>query len=371
MKKLIFLLTCFYFAGEINATHNRAGEITYKRIQPFTANVGGVQVQVYTYSITVTIYTDFGDQTADRCQDTLYFGDGSKTVLNRENGNASIAGCQCSPKCGEIIVNQPGYNVKKNIYSAVHTYPGPGQYVAFTADRNRNSGIYNIPNSVNTPFYIEALIIANASIGTNSSPVLNNPPIDMAYNVTCFYHQPGAFDADGDSLSYELISCKGQNGAAIIGYTQPPISNNGYYYMNTSGLISWCTPPNIGEYSIAFYVREWRKINGVYQIIGLIERDLQILVRSGVLGLSNTSPMGEALNIYPIPFSSQLSISTEGLKAETSKAELLSLDGKLLMIGTIHEDKIEFSTKQLNNGLYLLKITSGDAVAYRKILKSN
>src|SRR4051812_37836190 len=85
---LLFFL-CFTYA---NATHNRAGEITYKRIAPFTAVVGGVTVQVYTYSITVIKYTDDGPTIADRCVDTVFFGDGSRGIAPRING---ATGCGC------------------------------------------------------------------------------------------------------------------------------------------------------------------------------------------------------------------------------------------------------------------------------------
>ena len=369
MKKFIFPILLF-IAQNLLATHNRAGEITYKRIQPFTNTVNGVQVQVYTYSITVTLYTDFGDQTADRCMDTLYFGDGSKAAINRENGNGSVTGCQCVPKCGDILINQPGYNIKKNVYSSIHTYPGPGQYVTYTVDRNRNQNINNIPNSVNTSFYVEALIIANANIGSNTSPVLNNPPVDVANNVNCFYHQPGAYDADGDSISYELISCKGANGTPISGYTQPPVSNNGYYYMNTSGLISWCTPPYIGEYNIAFYVREWRKINGAYQIIGLIERDFQVLVKAGVLSVNQQAEQLNTLKLWPVPFNETLHLSKLGFDGHITEAELYNMNGQLLLSGITNAKDIEFNTAELKPGIYLVQVKIDNVLVCRKVLKS-
>ena len=368
MKNLL-LTFILVSAMAMQATHNRSGEITYKRIQPFTNAVNGLPV--YTYSITVTLYTDFGDQTADRCMDTLYFGDGTKTVLNRENGSGSMAGCQCAPKCGEIIMNQPGYNVKKNIYSATHTYPGAGQYVTYTVDRNRNQNISNIPNSINTAFYVEALIIANANTGSNASPVLNNPPIDIAYNVNCFYHQPGATDADGDSLSYELIGCKGYNGAPIAGYTQPPVNPNGYYYMNTSGLISWCTPPNIGEYNIAFYVREWRKINGVYQLNGIIERDFQVLVKAGVLSVNNRNSDLSATEVMPVPFSETLRVESMLNKSAAIHAQVFDLNGKLLLSGEGKGTTISFDTEGLPPGVYLIRVECGNDVSYRKVVRTN
>ncbi len=33
-----------------------------------------------------------------------------------------------------------------------------------------------------------------------------------------------------------------------------------------------------GEYNIAFLIKEWRRVNGVYVLLGYVERDMQILV---------------------------------------------------------------------------------------------
>ncbi|MBK7181823.1 MAG: hypothetical protein IPH89_02235 [Bacteroidetes bacterium] len=60
MKKIIFTLFLFLISivGAF-ATHNRAGEITYKHL---TGN---------TYKITITTYTNTFNTTADRCELTV------------------------------------------------------------------------------------------------------------------------------------------------------------------------------------------------------------------------------------------------------------------------------------------------------------
>src|ERR1017187_3329435 len=116
------------------ATHNRAGEITYKWL-------GG-----YSYEITVTTYTKESSPT-DRCQVTIFFGDSDTCVANRLNGPTN-GPCGSIPM-GEII----GNDTKKNIYKCTHTYPGPDSYYISMEDPNRNGGIENIPNSINTVFY--------------------------------------------------------------------------------------------------------------------------------------------------------------------------------------------------------------------------
>ena len=286
---LIIFSSVLFFSSK--ATHNRAGEITYKRIAPFTKVVGGVTVQVYTYSITVIKYTDdsvLSGNTggiADRCQDTIYFGDGERGIAPRVNNPMTICKCgfanNLAVGCGSLIINESGYVVKQNVYTIIHTYPGAGSYLIRTFDPNRNQGVHNIPNSVNLPFYIESQLIINTFTGANSSPLFSFPPIDRACLGVCFEHNPGAYDPDGDSLSFEITTSRGEDGNTVLGYFYPE-TGGGYYGINaTTGLLRWCTPQITDEYNIAFIVKEWRKnTSGVYQLIGYVLRDMQVIVKS-------------------------------------------------------------------------------------------
>lgn len=110
MKKCFVLLSLFVFNLTANATHNRSGEIIYKRVAPF----GTLNAPIYTYSITVIKYMDHGSLIADRCVDTVYFGDGQKGIAPRINGGTSLnCGCSGTIQCGQLIVQQIGYTLKK------------------------------------------------------------------------------------------------------------------------------------------------------------------------------------------------------------------------------------------------------------------
>lgn len=292
MNRLFAIIALLLFPLISLATHNRAGEISYKRIAPFSKVVGGVTVQVYTYSITITKYTNDGEGIADRCLDTVSFGDGEKGIAPRINGSP-LGGCKCGTLgtvaigCGSIIINQTTsiepYRVKLNTYTITHTYPGPGSYVIRSLDPNRNDKVQNIPNSLYVPFYIESLLIINGFTGTNSSPVFTFPPVDKACVNACFMHNPGAYDPDlKDSLSYEITTSRGANGDAATGYTFPYPGPNGSFGINAStGLLSWCTPQTQGQYNIAFIVKEWRKnTSDNYELIGYVLRDMQVIVEA-------------------------------------------------------------------------------------------
>jgi gliding motility-associated-like protein len=260
------------------ATHNRAGEIRYKRIAPFTNVVGGVTVPVFNYSITIITYTDDGNGIADRCEDTVYFGDNQRGIAKRINGTASCGpGCAA---CGDVILPDPSFRVKINIYTIQHTYSGAGTYTIQMFDPNRNAGVNNIPNSDQQPFYLESVLVITNFSGANSSPEFNNPPTDRACQGQCFYHNPAAYDVDGDSLSFEITTSRGQGGETVPGYSFPNPGVGGTYNIDAvSGLLTWCSPQVKGQYNIAFIVKEWRKnTSGSYTLIGAVLRDMQIIV---------------------------------------------------------------------------------------------
>jgi|GEM_PF-1188598 len=373
MKNLISLCLIIFLFHTVSATHNRAGEILYKRIAPYTQVVGSATVQVYTYSITVIKYTDDGPFIADRCIDTIYFGDGTKGIAPRING-ATACGCGfvngTTIGCGSVIINSPGYKVKYNVYSIAHTYPGAGSYLIKSFDPNRNQGVHNIPNSVNLPFYIESYLVISSFIGANSSPVLTNPPIDQATVGVCFYHNVGAVDSDGDSLSYEITPCRDGNGQAISGYFYPELGFNGSYSINpVSGLLTWCTPQFLDEYNIAILIKEWRKNTaGVYQLIGYVLRDMQVLAKYGVVGLAKNTSTG-GVQISPNPFNDKLEINV-GSKIHI-ETQVFASDGKLIFKGVNEpaDGRINLDLDGLKPGIYMLHIISESGSLFRKVVK--
>jgi hypothetical protein len=377
MKHVFIFLFLFVLVFSSRATHNRAGEILYQRIPPFTSVVGSSTVQVYTYSISVIRYTDDGPGIADRCVDTVYFGDGSSGIAPRINGSAGICGCgffngTMAIGCGSLIVNTTNYRVKYSVYSITHTYSGPGSYLIHSFDPNRNQGVHNIPNSVNTPFYIESLMIINASLGANSSPVLTNPPIDQGTVGLCFYHNPGAVDADGDSLSYEITTCRGVNGLTVPGYFDPETGSSGSFTINpVTGLLSWCNPQFIDEYNIAIIVKEWRKNSGgLYQMIGYVLRDMQVLVEYRFVGIKENQLLNN-LKVYPNPFHEKLEIDLGDQTVNKVESWIYTNDGKLIFKAQNENvgGKLSFSVNSMEPGIYLLRIKTDSGVLYKKIVK--
>lgn len=254
------------------ATHNIAGEITYRKLNGFT------------YEITITTYTDPGSP-ADRCELGIFFGDGDSDTIPRVNGSV---GCQ-TQNCGCKGVDIVPSKIKKNIYRTTHTYPGPATYTITMEDPNRVDRVKNIPQSVNVPFFLRSTLVIDPTVGSNSSPILNFPPVDDACICSPFYHNPGAVDPDGDSLSYSLSVCYGQGGRPIPGYTfpAPTCPRNTFSIDPKSGTLTWDGPQIEGIYNACILITEHRKDrNGKYKPIGTVLRDMQI----NTLKCSNVPP---------------------------------------------------------------------------------
>ena len=294
MTRAILFMLLLSFTMTAHATHNRAGEITYERIGQ------------YVYRATITTYTKTSSP-ADRPELELFWGDGTSSILPRTSFQDQFGG--------------PGSDIRRNIYSGIHTYPGPSVYTMYFEDPNRNGGVINIPNSINVPFYVESQLIISAFLGFNNSPLLLQPPIDQGVVGQPFVHNPNAFDPDGDSLSYHLIPCKGAGGVSIGGYAFPQASSS-FEIDSITGDLNWFNPVICGEYNIAILIREWR--NGVQ--IGFVERDMQVNISCNNPN-SNAPPVISALNDICVTAGDQVNFTVTATDADPTDLITLTATG--------------------------------------------
>ena len=253
------LIAIVGLVNSARATHYRAGEITYK------------QLVAYTYEISVITYTDPVNTGADRTELEVNYGDGKSEIVPRSNGN------------GQIVDADLNNRIKKNIYTSIHTYPGPFNYTIWISDPNRIDQIRNINggNSVQIPFYVESLLTIKEGIGNNQSPVLLLPPIDVGCIFQTFTHNPAAYDPDGDSLAFSIVAPKRAVGVDVQNFTIPIFSDSFAIDINT-GQLTWNKPVQEGHYNWAILIREFR--GG--KLIGFVIRDMQVYIN----GNCNNSP---------------------------------------------------------------------------------
>ena len=250
LKALFIAAILIGIATQCSATHNRAGEIVYQHISGYR-----YKIIVYTYCYTQT--------DADRPELEIDCGDGTEKLIVKRISKTLLDD-----------LNSKNYTyLCKNVYEGEHTFSGPGTYELYMEDPNRNEGVDNIPNSVNVVFAIKTTLMINVATGDNSSPVLLNAPMDKAALHKTFVHNPGAYDPDGDSLSYRIATCLQEEGKEVIGYSLPPVSDSIWVDPVTGDFI-WDKPAKLGTYNVAMWIEEWR--NGMK--IGQVLRDIQVEV---------------------------------------------------------------------------------------------
>lgn len=257
---IFFSVFCLSFAGF--ATHNRAGEITYKKVNEDPND--------FQYEITIVTCTK-ASSPADRPWLELRFGD---EPLDAELD--SIERVDAIPPLG--VINADDSRI--NVYRTLHTYPGPGSYILSMEDPNRNGGVINMDESIGQVFYIESLLVINPFLGHNNSVSLLYEAKDEACVNAIWEHNPGAFDIDGDSLVYSLVPCKGVLGLDIASWESPeliPASediDDSFTINPLTGTIMWDAPGIAGEYNIAIKIEEFR--SGF--LMGYVVRDMQVKV---------------------------------------------------------------------------------------------
>ena len=249
--KRLFILTLALLAisSNANATHNRAGSITY------------VHLFGTTYEFTVTTCTRSTSE-ADRPELVIDYGDGSRDTIERITSLTEVL---------------PAYEVQKNYYKGVHTFTGATTYTISVEDPNRNAGVVNIVNSVDKVFCIQTELVISPFIGDpNNSLIIEDcpcPTFGCVNEIFCF--NLSAYDPDGDSLSYSLIPCKGEDCldmAVPEVYRYPPDVGGGVISIDpVTGTLCWDAPLIQGVFNVAIKISEWRE--GIF--VGSVIQDLQ------------------------------------------------------------------------------------------------
>ncbi|MEO8087278.1 MAG: hypothetical protein ABI763_10685, partial [Bacteroidota bacterium] len=285
---ILFIICLFAFTQKANATHSMGADITYKCVGPDT------------YEITLSFYRDCVGIAAD---DSAYLSAVSTcqgayfVYLLRVPGT----GQEITPLCPSVTSTCNGgvfTGIQEYVYK--RTVILPGQCFDWTFSYNqccRNNAITNITTPGTWQMYVYA-ILNNTITPCNNSPTFSNKPVPFVClgQQFCFNH--GAFDTDGDSLVYSLITPWDSPGLPIQ-YLIPfnannPLSSSPNITFNSQTGDICMTPTSLEVTVMAVLVEEYR--NGV--LIGAVERDIQVTVinctnqvpaMSGINGTNNFS----------------------------------------------------------------------------------
>ncbi|MFN8181302.1 MAG: PKD domain-containing protein [Bacteroidia bacterium] len=296
---LLAFLTAFSFGflglrQDVRASHAMGADLTYECL-------GGNQ-----YRLRFSFYRDCAGIPAPASILTEYYSTCFPGPFNVTLNPVSPIPNQISPVCPTATSTCNGgtfTGIEEWIYEATVTLPGPCADWIFThSECCRNSAITTIanPGSENLVVYSQ---LDNTNGLCNNSPTFSNNPVPFACVGQRFCFNHGAFDVDGDSLSYQLIN---PLTSISLGGASTTVSYNGGY-SSTQPVIS--TPPappasfntSTGDFCItptqqdvtvfAVLVNEYR--NGV--LIGQVERDIQLTV----LNCNNFLPTLTGINGTP------------------------------------------------------------------------
>ena len=204
-------------------------------------------------------------------------------------------GQEVTPSCSSSVTTCNGGSftgIQEWVYDGIVTLPAQcTDWVFGYSLCCRNAAITTITSPSTNTFYIYATL-NNTITPENSSPTFSNKPVPFLCvgQQFCFNH--GAYDTDGDSLVYSLITPK-QTASSTVSYIAPYNANNPLNsspvtaFNNATGDI--CLTPQALEVTVmAVIVEEYR--NGV--LIGSVERDLQLTV----MNCSNNLPSLTGIN---------------------------------------------------------------------------
>ncbi|MBK8341462.1 MAG: hypothetical protein IPK99_16455 [Flavobacteriales bacterium] len=240
---------------DANASHLSGGDIRYTHLG---GNTYRIEVLLYTKSTGVDPQMEIPIALGDGGLDTLPL---VETIPLPPNDST----------CADQQVS---------LYSANHTYPGPGDYTITANVINRNGGILNVPNSLGQSICLKARLVIDPQLGPNTSARFQAPQNAVGYVWSTLIHNPLPSDSDGDSLSMDLIVPDGLSCDPLPGYITPaevPSPDPMWNYLDPqTGRFQWYHPQLTGQYVIAIRAREWR--NGT--LIGEVTRDMSLCISS-------------------------------------------------------------------------------------------
>lgn len=263
---VVLMLFCLVGVTKLRASHIEGGNLTYRCL-------GGNQ-----YEISLALYRDCEGASAPTSisiqKKSVTCGINTSIILTKIAGT----GVECTPICPGAHTyctngNIPG--VQEYIYRTITTLPACSDWVLSFSIGNRNAAITTITNPSAQTMYIEARL-NNLAFPCNNSPQFTNRPVPFICVGQPFCYNNGSSDADGDSLSYTLVTPRTSATANVnylSGYsaTQPLSSSPPTAFNPATGDV--CVSPTALQVSVfAVLVKEWR--NGV--LVGSVMRDIQI-----------------------------------------------------------------------------------------------
>ncbi len=269
IKILILVSICFISSNYTYASHSAGGYITYKYLSPNT------------YELKYIMFRDCGGiQEPDSLEINISNSCGfpiSNIYLNKID-----SGFQVPMLCTSSTICNGGFNygVEKYTYKDTILLPGQCSWTFSHSENSRPQAISTILDPGATSMYVYSILHNTNFAANNSADFANDPIFNLTINQlnTLEAH---AFDSDGDSLSFELVSPRtGSNSTDVVSflnnYTFDQPCNSLIYGFDTQtgNFLLRPTVLDIGIY--AYRINEYRN----HILIGQVQVDMLFEIKN-------------------------------------------------------------------------------------------
>ncbi|MGI4739459.1 MAG: hypothetical protein ACRYG7_30200 [Janthinobacterium lividum] len=316
-----------------HATHIIGGDIAYAPVASTTAGVPRYHVTVRLFrNATSTVQQEAVDLTCNRsgCNATAtdYF-----TVTVRRN----LVVTYTAPAC-PLPLSARLYNT--NFFETDVDLPR-GQWTLSVRTENRPPDIVNISNSVNQTVYISAFL-DNELVTQNNSPRFETNLLPYLSGNSAQRYSFSTFDIDGDSLVYSFAMP--QSSVQPLSLCGIDVQNflPGQFVLDaaTGALTAPAGPVRQGLYVIAARVTEYRRLNGNWQAIGYVTRDVTYVAYSGTNSppqftsfmLANGATQAPS-QVIPVQAGQAVSLTLSAADADAGQALRFSSDATSVVPG--------------------------------------
>jgi len=248
-------------------------------------------------------------------------------------------------------------DTRLSLYSAHHTFMGPGTYSISVLDSFRIANIINVPNSGNEPFFLSYNLVIDP-FGGNSSSLFQHYQTEITNNNGVIYHDAVSSNPNGDSLSYSLAACN------TNGYSMP--SPGSLSIDSVTENFTWDGPVTMGYYQVCINVTEWKNNVAVGENI----RDMVIDVAS-LTGVNQLLNGYNYLTLYPNPARDIITLHFNSPTRANEIIQVYNSIGEMIIEQQIKQNCLEtlIDIGQLRDGIYLCRLVSEKNVPAIKFIK--
>ncbi|RZK98625.1 MAG: hypothetical protein EOO62_26175 [Hymenobacter sp.] len=253
-----------------HATHILGGEITYAPIASTTAGVPR-------YRLTALLYCDPSPTAAMQPTLKITCSRGGCGTTAPGSFDVTVPYNQISTTNSLGCANSPLYSYKVLKFEVDVDLPA-GQWTLSVQEYNRSADILNLVNPIYHGYYISAYL-DNGLVGQNASPKFLSALLPYLCNGQAQRYSFATFESDGDSLVYQFVQPAEPSQITSVCSTPVPGTLSPHFQINAANgtLTAIPAPIQQGRYAMTARVSEYRRVNGSWQLIGYITRDIVYL----------------------------------------------------------------------------------------------